>query len=143
MMPSLTDATPGQPPSTETTSTPSLPAALSAWKAPSAAGSLIVTEAGGLVGNFTGEADFLHRRETVAGAPKIYGQLLKILAPYSRVNEEDDASSAATASATASATAPATPTDATLEATPEEALAHALEPSPKPTRVKASRTTSD
>ncbi|WP_275429318.1 inositol monophosphatase family protein, partial [Serratia marcescens] len=35
-----------------------------------AAGSLIVSEAGGLIGNFTGEADFLHQREVVAGNPK-------------------------------------------------------------------------
>jgi len=54
---------------------------LSAWDV--AAGSLLVTEAGGLVGNFTGEADFLHRREVVAGNPKIYGQLVQMLAPHS------------------------------------------------------------
>ena len=47
-----------------------------------AAGSLLVTEAGGLVGNFTGEAEFLHQREVVAGAPKIYGQLVQMLSPY-------------------------------------------------------------
>ena len=41
---------------------------LSPWDV--AAGSLIVTEAGGLVGNFTGEADFLHQREVVAGTPE-------------------------------------------------------------------------
>jgi myo-inositol-1(or 4)-monophosphatase len=52
-----------------------------------AAGSLIVTEAGGLVGNFTGEADFLHRREVVAGNPKIYAQLVQWLAPFSRAHE--------------------------------------------------------
>ncbi len=50
-----------------------------------AAGSLIIAEAGGLVGNFTGEADFLHQREIVAGNPRIYGQLVQILAPYTRV----------------------------------------------------------
>jgi myo-inositol-1(or 4)-monophosphatase len=41
-----------------------------------AAGSLLVTEAGGLIGNFTGEADFLEQRECVAGNPRIYGQLV-------------------------------------------------------------------
>ena len=56
---------------------------LSPWDV--AAGSLIVTEAGGLVGNFTGEADFLHQREVVAGNPKIYGQLVQLLAPYTNV----------------------------------------------------------
>jgi myo-inositol-1(or 4)-monophosphatase len=50
-----------------------------------AAGSLLVTEAGGLVGNFTGEADFLHQREVIAGNPKIYAQLVQTLAPYTRV----------------------------------------------------------
>ena len=50
-----------------------------------AAGSLLVTEAGGLIGNFTGEADFLHQREIVAGNPKIYAQLVQLLAPYSAV----------------------------------------------------------
>ena len=54
---------------------------LSAWDV--AAGSLLVTEAGGLVGNFTGEADYLHRREVVAGSPKVYGQLVQMLAPHS------------------------------------------------------------
>lgn len=53
---------------------------LGAWDV--AAGSLLVTEAGGLVGNFTGEADFLHQREVVAGAPRIYGQLVQMLGPY-------------------------------------------------------------
>ncbi|WP_373848177.1 inositol monophosphatase family protein, partial [Delftia acidovorans] len=35
-----------------------------------AAGSLLVTEAGGLVGNFTGEADFLEQKECLAGNPR-------------------------------------------------------------------------
>ena len=48
-----------------------------------AAGSLMVSEAGGLVGNFTGNADFLHRREVIAGNPKIYGQLVRMLASHS------------------------------------------------------------
>ncbi len=56
---------------------------LQAWDV--AAGSLLVTEAGGLIGNFSGEADFLHQREIVAGSPKIYGQLITLLAPHSRV----------------------------------------------------------
>ena len=43
-----------------------------------AAGSLMVSEAGGLIGNFTGEADFLYQREVIAGNPKVYGQLVKV-----------------------------------------------------------------
>jgi len=49
-----------------------------------AAGSLIITEAGGLIGNFTGESQFLHQREVVAGNPKIYGQLVHLLSPFTR-----------------------------------------------------------
>jgi len=56
---------------------------LSPWDV--AAGSLMITEAGGLIGNFTGEADFMYQREAVAGNPKVYGQLVHILAPYTRV----------------------------------------------------------
>jgi myo-inositol-1(or 4)-monophosphatase len=55
---------------------------LSPWDV--AAGSLLVTEAGGLVGNFTGESDFLEQKECVAGNPKIYGQLVNILRKYSK-----------------------------------------------------------
>jgi myo-inositol-1(or 4)-monophosphatase len=60
-----------------------------------AAGSLIITEAGGLIGNFTGEADYLYQREVVAGNPKVYGQLVQILAPYTRVIEAAHPSPAA------------------------------------------------
>ena len=56
---------------------------LSPWDI--AAGSLLVSEAGGLLGNFTGEADYLYRRELVAGNPKVYGQLVTLLAPYTRI----------------------------------------------------------
>ena len=56
---------------------------LSPWDV--AAGSLLVTEAGGLIGNFTGEADYLFQREVVAGNPKIYGQLVQLLAPFTEV----------------------------------------------------------
>ena len=49
-----------------------------------AAGSLMVTEAGGLIGNFTGEADFLYQQECLAGNPSIYGQLVQILGKYSK-----------------------------------------------------------
>jgi myo-inositol-1(or 4)-monophosphatase len=56
---------------------------LSPWDV--AAGSLMITEAGGLIGNFTGESDHLYQREVVAGTPKVYGQLVQMLKPYSRV----------------------------------------------------------
>ena len=56
---------------------------LSPWDV--AAGSLIVSEAGGLVGNFTGDADFLYQKEIVAANPKIYAQMVHTLSPHSRV----------------------------------------------------------
>ena len=49
-----------------------------------AAGSLLVTEAGGLVGNFTGESNFLEQKECLAASPRIYGQLVPILRKYSK-----------------------------------------------------------
>ncbi|MGH6639068.1 MAG: inositol monophosphatase family protein [Polaromonas sp.] len=49
-----------------------------------AAGSLLVTEAGGLIGNFTGESDFMDHGECVAGNPRIYGQMVATLAKYSK-----------------------------------------------------------
>lgn len=57
-------------------------AGLNPWDV--AAASLIITEAGGLIGNFTGEPDFLHQREVVAGNPKVYGQLVHLLTPYAK-----------------------------------------------------------
>ena len=71
---------------------------LQPWDA--AAGSLMVTEAGGLIGNFTGESDYLYQREIVAGNPKVYGQLVQILTPYTRVIKEEPKDEAAAAGAT-------------------------------------------
>ncbi|HCY17150.1 MAG: inositol monophosphatase [Curvibacter sp. GWA2_64_110] len=55
-----------------------------------AAGSLLVTEAGGLVGNFTGESDFLAQQECLAGNPRIYGQLVPLLNKYSKFASAGD-----------------------------------------------------
>jgi myo-inositol-1(or 4)-monophosphatase len=49
-----------------------------------AAGSLLITEAGGLVGNFSGDSNFLEQRECMAGNPRIYGQMVSILGKYSK-----------------------------------------------------------
>ena len=72
-----------------------------------AAGSLLITEAGGLVGNFTGEADFLEQAECLAGNPKVYGQLVGILGKYSKF-----ASAGEKATLRQAATAPQAATDA-------------------------------
>lgn len=55
---------------------------LSPWDV--AAGSLLVQEAGGLVGNFTGEADFLDQKECLAANPRVYAQLVPLLSKYSK-----------------------------------------------------------
>ena len=63
-------------------------AGLSPWDV--AAGSLLVTEAGGLVGNFTGEANFLDQKECLAGNPKIYGQMVGLLGKFSKFATAQD-----------------------------------------------------
>ena len=69
---------------------------LSPWDV--AAGSLMITEAGGLVGNFTGDADFMRQREIVAGNPKVYGQLVTLLTPFSKAIKGDESAEEALAS---------------------------------------------
>jgi myo-inositol-1(or 4)-monophosphatase len=64
-----------------------------------AAGALLVTEAGGLVGNFTGEADYLHQRECLAANPKVYAQLVNLLQPYSKFSGVAEKAVAAQATA--------------------------------------------
>ncbi|NDC60614.1 MAG: inositol monophosphatase, partial [Betaproteobacteria bacterium] len=61
---------------------------LQAWDM--AAGALLITEAGGLVGNFTGEANYLHQRECLAANPKVYAQLVPLLNKYSKFASVQD-----------------------------------------------------
>jgi len=46
-----------------------------------AAGSLLVTEAGGLIGDFQADPDYLYVGDVLAGTPKIFGQLVATLGP--------------------------------------------------------------
>jgi myo-inositol-1(or 4)-monophosphatase len=55
-----------------------------------AAGALLITEAGGLVGNFTGDANFLEQKECLAANPRIYAQLVPVLHKYSKFAGADD-----------------------------------------------------
>ncbi len=50
---------------------------LSPWDI--AAGGLLVTEAGGLIGDFQGDADYLNTGDVLAGTPKIFAQLVTML----------------------------------------------------------------
>ena len=52
---------------------------LSAWDM--AAGSLLITEAGGLVGDFEGNSTYLESGNIVAANPKVFSQLIQALAP--------------------------------------------------------------
>jgi myo-inositol-1(or 4)-monophosphatase len=47
-----------------------------------AAGSLLITEAGGLVGNFSGESDYLHQGDVLAGSPKVFAQMVSLLGGF-------------------------------------------------------------
>ena len=49
-----------------------------------AAGSLLITEGGGLVGNFSGDADYLFSEQVLAGTPKVFGALLALVAQNHR-----------------------------------------------------------
>lgn len=53
---------------------------LSPWDM--AAGVLMITEAGGLVGDYTGENSYMETGEILAGNPKIFVQMLKTLRPH-------------------------------------------------------------
>jgi len=47
-----------------------------------AAGCLLITEAGGLVGDMEGNDTHMHNGNVLAGNPRIFGQLLQIIAPH-------------------------------------------------------------
>ena len=47
-----------------------------------AAGSLLVLEAGGLIGDLAGEGDYLHGGQVIAANPKIFAQMVDTLSPF-------------------------------------------------------------
>ena len=53
---------------------------LSPWDI--AGGALLITEAGGIVGDLAGESSYLDSGNVIAGNPKVFAQLLQIVAPY-------------------------------------------------------------
>jgi myo-inositol-1(or 4)-monophosphatase len=53
---------------------------LSPWDM--AAGTLLITEAGGLVGDLSGESNHMKTGNIVGGNPKIFSQLLQLIAPH-------------------------------------------------------------
>ncbi|MFM7568620.1 MAG: inositol monophosphatase family protein, partial [Betaproteobacteria bacterium] len=83
---------------------------LAPWDA--AAGSLLITEAGGMVGNFGAEGDYLFSEQIVAGPPKVFANLIALLHRHLVAAEAAVSAAAAKPAATAAA-APAAerPTD--------------------------------
>ena len=53
---------------------------LNAWDV--AAGSVLVLEAGGLIGDLAGEGDYLHGGQVIAATPKVFAQIIQTLAPF-------------------------------------------------------------
>lgn len=47
-----------------------------------AAGSLMVTEAGGLIGDFQGNSEYLYQGDVLAGTPRIFGHMVQALGKY-------------------------------------------------------------
>ncbi len=62
-----------------------------------AAGSLLVLEAGGLIGDLSGEGDYLYGGQVIAGNPKIFAQMVTVLAPYRADMARDRAAAVAKA----------------------------------------------
>jgi myo-inositol-1(or 4)-monophosphatase len=54
---------------------------LQAWYI--AAGTLLVTEAGGIAGEFNGESNYLQTGHVIAGSPRVFGQMVGLLAEFS------------------------------------------------------------
>ncbi len=47
-----------------------------------AAGALLISEAGGIVSDFTGEGRHMETGNVIAGAPKVFAQMLNVLTPF-------------------------------------------------------------
>jgi len=49
-----------------------------------AAGSLLITESGGIMGTFAGESDYLYKGDVLAGTPKVFAQMVSLLSPFAK-----------------------------------------------------------
>ena len=49
-----------------------------------AAGSLLITESGGIMGTFAGDSDYLYKGDVIAGTPKVFAQMVSALAPFAK-----------------------------------------------------------
>jgi len=60
-----------------------------------AAGSLLVLEAGGLIGDLSGDGDYLYGGQVIAANPKIFAQMVTALSPF-RADMQRDRGATAT-----------------------------------------------
>ena len=102
---------------------------LAPWDA--AAGSLLITEAGGMVGNFGAEGDYLFSEQIVAGTPKVFAGLIALL--HRHVVAAEAAVSAASAKPVSSA--PSSP--AAAEGSTDDARRDPTRRVIRPTRKRA------
>jgi myo-inositol-1(or 4)-monophosphatase len=70
---------------------------LNAWDV--AAGSLLVLEAGGLIGDLAGEGGYLYGGEVIAATPKVFARMVQVLGPYRAGLARDRAGAATSGSA--------------------------------------------
>jgi myo-inositol-1(or 4)-monophosphatase len=49
-----------------------------------AAGSLLITESGGIVGTFAGDSDYMYKGDVIAGCPKVFAQMISLLGPFAK-----------------------------------------------------------
>jgi len=49
-----------------------------------AAGALLISEAGGIIGDFSGESDYLAKGDVIAGTPKVFAQMVHLLSPFAK-----------------------------------------------------------
>ncbi|MBI3284532.1 MAG: inositol monophosphatase [Burkholderiales bacterium] len=47
-----------------------------------AAGALLISEAGGIIGDFSGESGYLHKGDILAGTPKVFAQMVNVMQPF-------------------------------------------------------------
>src|SRR6187455_685412 len=59
-----------------------------------AAGSLLILEAGGLIGDLTGEGDYLYGGQVIGANPKIFVQMVQALSPFRQALVRDTAAAA-------------------------------------------------
>ncbi|MGE0311292.1 MAG: inositol monophosphatase family protein [Lautropia sp.] len=99
-----------------------------------AAGSLLVSEAGGLVGDFSGNASYLESEQVLAGAPKVFSALIPLLVPGQSHRPQAAAPAAASAAPAATERTAASPTTRVATGTSRDPTLRAVRPARAPAK---------